>query len=247
MAGGSPVRGGGDSDTPALVAILSLITLAAAVAGVIWLAAAVDAVRAGQPHPGNPFPLARAILTGHRAAPSTTGWALAGAAAAAVLIAFPALVAVGVHRSHRGRQPVDAAAHHLARGRALRRLYAPAVLATARRLGSAVGDTPGPLLGRTVADRRPLYTSCEMVTLVVAGTRSGKPNTLTSRPAPDRHVRAGDRCPGGDLALLSTVTSSGSPHDVTLAELAVESFFPADERSRQLLRAWADAAGDPHR
>ncbi len=189
MAAGSPVRGGGDSDTPALVAILGLITLAVAVAGVIWLAAAVDAVRAGQPHPGNPFPLARAILTGHRSAPSSTGWAVAGAATAAVLIGFPALVAVGVHRSHRGRQTVDAAARHLARGRALRRLHAPAVLATAKRLGSAVGDTPGPLLGRTVADRRPLYTSCEMVTLVVAGTRSGKSSafaipTILDAPGP---------------------------------------------------------------
>lgn len=189
MAGGSPVRGGGDSDTPALVAILGLIAVAAAVAGVIWLAVAVDAVRAGQPHPGNPFPLAGAIVTGHRPGPSTTGWAVAGAAAAAVLLAVPTLVAVGVHRSHRGRQAVDTAARHLARGRALRRLHAPAVLATARRLGSAVGDTPGPLLGRTVADRRPLYTSCEMVTLVVAGTRSGKSSafaipTILDAPGP---------------------------------------------------------------
>ena len=47
-------------------------------------------------------------------------------------------------------------------------------------------------------------------------------------------------CARGDVVLLSTVTSFGSPHDVTLAELAVESFFPADEHSRQLLRGWAD-------
>jgi len=32
----------------------------------------------------------------------------------------------------------------------------------------------------------------------------------------------------GDLRLHSTVTNFGSPHDVTLAELTVESFFPAD-------------------
>jgi len=41
----------------------------------------------------------------------------------------------------------------------------------------------------------------------------------------------------GDLVLHSTVTSFGSPHDVTLAELAVESFFPADEPTRDRLRS----------
>jgi transcriptional regulator with XRE-family HTH domain len=41
----------------------------------------------------------------------------------------------------------------------------------------------------------------------------------------------------GDLRLHTTVTSFGSPHDVTLSELAVESFFPADERTRDLLRS----------
>jgi hypothetical protein len=35
------------------------------------------------------------------------------------------------------------------------------------------------------------------------------------------------------------VTSFGDPHDVTLSELAIESFFPADERTRDLLRSQA--------
>jgi transcriptional regulator with XRE-family HTH domain len=43
--------------------------------------------------------------------------------------------------------------------------------------------------------------------------------------------------PLGDLVLHTTVTSFGSPRDVTLAELAVESFFPADEPTRDRLRA----------
>ena len=42
--------------------------------------------------------------------------------------------------------------------------------------------------------------------------------------------------PTGDLRLLSTVTSFGSPHDVTLSELTVESFFPADDATRQRLQ-----------
>ncbi len=45
--------------------------------------------------------------------------------------------------------------------------------------------------------------------------------------------------PAGDLLLHSTVTSFGSPQDVTLAELTVESFFPADARTRQLLQGLA--------
>jgi hypothetical protein len=39
--------------------------------------------------------------------------------------------------------------------------------------------------------------------------------------------------------LHSTVTSFGSPHHVTLAELAVESFFPADEPTQDRLRSAA--------
>ena len=48
--------------------------------------------------------------------------------------------------------------------------------------------------------------------------------------------------PAGELHLHSTVTSFGSPNDVTLAELGVESFFPADDRTRDLLQQFATAA-----
>ncbi|WP_313313816.1 helix-turn-helix transcriptional regulator [Pulveribacter sp.] len=40
----------------------------------------------------------------------------------------------------------------------------------------------------------------------------------------------------GLLNLISTVTLFGTPVDVTLQELAIESFFPADEATRQALR-----------
>lgn len=43
--------------------------------------------------------------------------------------------------------------------------------------------------------------------------------------------------PEGHLALLSTMTVFGSPVDVTLSELAIEAFFPADEESAALLRS----------
>jgi transcriptional regulator with XRE-family HTH domain len=41
----------------------------------------------------------------------------------------------------------------------------------------------------------------------------------------------------GPLALFSTTTVFGTPIDVTLAELAIEAFFPADEATAEQLRA----------
>ena len=47
--------------------------------------------------------------------------------------------------------------------------------------------------------------------------------------------------PEGPLDLLSTMTVFGSPVDVTLSELAIEAFFPADQESAALLRSLAGA------
>lgn len=44
------------------------------------------------------------------------------------------------------------------------------------------------------------------------------------------------RTPAGTLSLLSTTTVFGTPVDLTLAELALETFFPADEASAEALR-----------
>ncbi|HZO32453.1 MAG TPA: helix-turn-helix transcriptional regulator [Chloroflexota bacterium] len=55
----------------------------------------------------------------------------------------------------------------------------------------------------------------------------------------------------GDLALsyFSTVTTLGTPQDITLQELRIESFFPADEateiHARRLAREWAGATSSP--
>lgn len=43
-----------------------------------------------------------------------------------------------------------------------------------------------------------------------------------------------------ELSLLSTVATFGTPLDVTVAELVIESFFPADEASRDVLRSLPD-------
>lgn len=41
--------------------------------------------------------------------------------------------------------------------------------------------------------------------------------------------------PQGELSMFTTLTSFGTPRDVTLAELAIELFYPADARSAALL------------
>lgn len=44
------------------------------------------------------------------------------------------------------------------------------------------------------------------------------------------------RTPAGVLSFLSTTTIFGTPVDVTLSEIAIESFFPADEATAKVLR-----------
>ena len=50
------------------------------------------------------------------------------------------------------------------------------------------------------------------------------------------------RTPAGALSLFSTVTVFGTPVDVTLSELALEAFYPADEATAALLRRMAQNA-----
>lgn len=45
--------------------------------------------------------------------------------------------------------------------------------------------------------------------------------------------------PAGIPSLFSIITVFGTPIDITLFELAIEAFFPADERTAELLRAAA--------
>jgi hypothetical protein len=42
-----------------------------------------------------------------------------------------------------------------------------------------------------------------------------------------------------ELSFLSTTTVFGSPLDVTVAELAIESFYPADSATAAAVRAWS--------
>jgi len=40
----------------------------------------------------------------------------------------------------------------------------------------------------------------------------------------------------GKLSFISTTTVFGTAVDITLAEIAIESFFPADETSAEVMR-----------
>jgi hypothetical protein len=40
----------------------------------------------------------------------------------------------------------------------------------------------------------------------------------------------------GELTFFSTIATFGTAHDITVAELAIEAFFPADERTGAALR-----------
>ena len=48
--------------------------------------------------------------------------------------------------------------------------------------------------------------------------------------------------PAGILSFISTTTVFGTPVEVTLSELALETFFPADASTAAFLRAAANGA-----
>jgi transcriptional regulator with XRE-family HTH domain len=43
---------------------------------------------------------------------------------------------------------------------------------------------------------------------------------------------------GSELSLFSTTTVIGTPRDVTIDELAIEAFYPADQATAEVLQAW---------
>ena len=69
---------------------------------------------------------------------------------------------------------------------------------------------------------------------------SGYPGIPTEPPAPgpaDRVVTTLRLATAeGDLALFTTIATLGAPTDVTAAELAIETFYPADEQTAAILQ-----------
>ena len=58
-------------------------------------------------------------------------------------------------------------------------------------------------------------------------------------PVLSMHFRKGET----SLRLFTTIATLGTPQDVTLQEIRIECFFPADAESAAVLRGWADAEG----
>jgi hypothetical protein len=46
----------------------------------------------------------------------------------------------------------------------------------------------------------------------------------------------------GELRFFSTISTFGTAVDITVAELSIESFFPADERTAEAMRRHVAAA-----
>jgi transcriptional regulator with XRE-family HTH domain len=64
-----------------------------------------------------------------------------------------------------------------------------------------------------------------------------QPEPLVEVPGPgDVMVQLRLRHPEGELAFFSTIATFGTPLDVTVAELMIEAFFPADAVTGELLR-----------
>jgi transcriptional regulator with XRE-family HTH domain len=64
-----------------------------------------------------------------------------------------------------------------------------------------------------------------------------------THPQADVYVPLRVRSPVGVLNLISIITVFGTPTDITLSELALETFFPADEETAAALRGLAQSVG----
>ena len=68
------------------------------------------------------------------------------------------------------------------------------------------------------------------------------PDSDPARPANPLYVPMQLATPAGPLNLFSTTTVFGTPLEVTLSELAIEAFFPADDETAERLRRMATTA-----
>ncbi|WFF06572.1 helix-turn-helix transcriptional regulator [Micromonospora sp. WMMD1076] len=101
-----------------------------------------------------------------------------------------------------------------------------------------LGEWRGHLLNR-LARQVELTGDAELAALEeeLRGYPGGGPDRSVDQPGPDELVvPLRVRHDGGELCFLSTVATFGTPLDVTLAELSIESFYPADERTAAVLR-----------
>lgn len=73
----------------------------------------------------------------------------------------------------------------------------------------------------------------------------GQEGDAISTPNADVVLPVRFSSPVGELALFTTITQFGTPLDVSLSELALESFYPADAQTARLLHQLAAGGTDP--
>jgi hypothetical protein len=80
----------------------------------------------------------------------------------------------------------------------------------------------------------------------------GSPTGEDEYALPDRHDIALPihfRYRDHELSLLAAITTFGTAQDITLSEIAIETYFPADARTaealRRIHRTWRDAPSRP--
>jgi hypothetical protein len=71
----------------------------------------------------------------------------------------------------------------------------------------------------------------------VRAALSAPPLEQFTSPVLAMHFRKG----GTTLRLFTTIATLGTPQDITLQELRIESFFPVDDGTTEIFRHWAQA------
>jgi hypothetical protein len=61
------------------------------------------------------------------------------------------------------------------------------------------------------------------------------PGDAVDAPVISMHFQKGETT----LKLFTTIATLGTPQDITLQELRIESFFPMDDKTRALFGEWA--------
>jgi type IV secretory pathway TraG/TraD family ATPase VirD4 len=153
------------------ILLFSVMGLAAALLGGVWISAHWGSSLAGiTSPPTHPIELVAGLLK--QEIPWPVQATVIAAGFGAILLVLAVLVGVLISSAGKKRTRVDKAAVHMGRGRDLDHLSAKGAKATAERLG--VVDSVGVPLGRTVNGKRPLWASWEDMLILIAGPRTMK-------------------------------------------------------------------------
>ena len=76
----------------------------------------------------------------------------------------------------------------------------------------------------------------------LAGYQRDEPGHLPDLAAGGIAVPLRLRSDDTELAFISTATTFGTAVDITLSELSIEAFFPADEVTSEFVRSWVESA-----